>query len=88
MADVDAALTGGNYEVLRQRLATAGGELARRADALNLRRKTRFGATEPQLIATERVRTEHNCAPVDIVSIGGHLLLGFNVFLDVRSIRR
>ncbi|MBP8811280.1 MAG: DNA repair ATPase [Kofleriaceae bacterium] len=85
MADVDAALTGGNYEVLRQRLATAGAELARRADALNLRRKTLFGATEPQLIATERVRSEHNCAPVDIVSIGGQLLLGFNVFLGLKS---
>ncbi|MBK9032671.1 MAG: DNA repair ATPase [Myxococcales bacterium] len=85
MADVDAALTGGNYEVLRHRLAAAGGELARRADALNLRRKTLFGATEPQLIATERVRSEHNCAPADIVSIGGHLLLGFNVFLGLKA---
>ena len=85
MADVDAALTGGNYEVLRQRLSTAGGELARRAEALNARRKALFGSTEPQLIATERVRSEHNCAPVDIVSIGGHLLLGLNVFLGLKS---
>ena len=79
--DVDAALTGGNYEVLRARLGTAGSELAKRADALNARRKTIFGTTEPQLEATERVRTEHNCVPVDIVAVGGQLLLGFNVFL-------
>jgi len=85
MADVDTALTGGNYEVLRSRLATSGQELARRADALNARRKALFGTTEPQLIATERVRTEHNCAPVDIVGVGGHLLLGFNVFLGLKS---
>ncbi len=84
VADVDAALTGGNYQVLRQRLAAAGAELARRADALNKRRKALFGATEPQLIATERVRTEHNCAPVDIVAIGGQLLLGYNVFLGLK----
>ncbi|MBA3396397.1 MAG: DNA repair ATPase [Deltaproteobacteria bacterium] len=84
-ADVDAALTGGNYEVLRARLAAAGAELAKRADALNLRRKAVFGATEPQLIATERVRTEHNCAPVDMVAIGGHLLLGYNVFLGLKA---
>ena len=70
MADVDAALTGGNYEVLRARLAAAGGELAKRADALNARRKALFGTTEPQLVATERVRTEHDCAPADIVEIG------------------
>src|SRR5687767_5612531 len=84
-SDVDAALTGGNYEVLRARLATSGAELAKRADALNTRRKSVFGATEPQLIATERVRTEHNCAPVDIVAVGGRLLVGFNVFLGLKS---
>jgi hypothetical protein len=84
-ADVDAALTGGNYEVLRARLAAAGAGLAKRADALNTRRKSVFGANEPQLVATERVRSEHNCAPVDIVEIGGHLLLGFNVFLGLKS---
>ncbi len=83
-ADVDAAMTGGNYQVLRQRLAVAGAELAKRADALNKARKALFGATEPQLIATERVRTEHNCAPVDIVAVGGQLLLGYNVFLGLK----
>lgn len=84
-ADVDAALTGGNYEVLRARLAASGGELAQRAEALNARRKAVFGATEPQLVATERVRTEHNCAPVDIVAVGGSLLLGYNVFLGLKA---
>ncbi len=83
--DVDAALTGGNYEVLRQRLHAAGQELARRADTLNQRRKAIFGATEPQLVATERVRTEHNCQPIDIVAVGEHLLLGFNVFLGLKA---
>ncbi len=85
MADVDAALTGGNYEVLRARLAAAGGELAKRAEGLNARRKALFGTTEPQLIATERVRTEHNCAPADIVEVGGCLLLGYNVFLGLKA---
>ena len=84
-ADVDAALTGGNYEVLRGRLGSAGQELAKRADALNLRRKATFGTTEPQLVATERVRTDHNCAPADIVAIGDHLLLGYNVFLGLKA---
>src|SRR5688572_28792205 len=77
------ALSGGNYDVLRARLAAAGGELASRADALNARRKAAFGSTEPQLIATERVRTEHNCAPVDVVAVGDRLLLGFDVFLGL-----
>ena len=84
-ADVDAALTGGNYEVLRARLAASGSELAKRAEALNARRKVVFGSTAPQLVATERVRTEHNCAPVDLVNVGEHLLLGYNVFLGLKS---
>ena len=84
-ADVDAALTGGNYEVLRARLASAGAELAKRADGLNARRKALFGATEPQLVATERLRTEHNCVPVDIVGVGPDLLVGFNVFLGLKA---
>src|SRR5262249_9528078 len=81
----DAALSGGNYEVLRARLAAAGAEAATRAVALNTRRKQLFGTTEPQLVATERVRTEHNCVPVDIVSVGDHLLVGFNVFLGLKA---
>ncbi|MCX5745142.1 MAG: DNA repair ATPase [Proteobacteria bacterium] len=83
--DVDATLTGGNYEVLRARLAASGGELARRAEGLNAQRKALFGATEPQLIATERLRTEHNCIPVDLVGIGGDVLVGFNVFLGLKA---
>ena len=83
--DVDAALTGGNYEVLRARLSSAGAELAKRADALNARRKSLFGSTEPQLVATERIRTEHNCSPVDMVAVGGSLLLGYNVFLGLKA---
>ncbi len=73
-ADVDAALTGGNYEVLRARLSAAGAELAKRADALNTRRKKVFGATEPQLVATERVRTEHVIGPpLDKMAMRGYI---------------
>lgn len=84
-ADVDAALTGGNYEVLRARLATAGAELAKRADALNTRRKALFGGAAPQLVATERLRTEHNCVPVDLVGVGDNVLVGFDVFLGLKA---
>lgn len=83
--DVDGKLAGGNYEVLRQRLRGVGQELATRADALNQRRKQVFGTTEPALVSTERLRTEHNCCPVDIVSVGEHLLVGFQVFLGLKA---
>lgn len=80
-----AALAGGSYEVIRRRLLEQVAELRTRADRLNERRKQIFGASELELLATERVRTENNCVPRDIVSIAGHLLFGFHVFLGLKS---
>ncbi|GAB1508067.1 DNA repair ATPase [Actinophytocola sp. KF-1] len=79
------------YEVLRQRLAEQAGELARRAEALNTRRLEVFGSTELRLVGGERIRTEHNCVPRDIVSIpdgdggaSGLMLFGYNVFIGLK----
>ncbi|WP_433253060.1 DNA repair ATPase [Streptosporangium sp. CA-135522] len=72
-ADDPAGHTGldaGTYEVLRARLADRAGELARRADALNARRLEIFGGAELRLVGTERIRTENNCVPRDIVALG------------------
>ncbi|GGR92633.1 hypothetical protein GCM10010269_34580 [Streptomyces humidus] len=71
----------GTYEVLRDRLTAQAAELARRAEALNARRTEEFGSTRLELAGTERLRTEHTCVPRDIVSVGGVLLFGHNVFL-------
>jgi ATPase involved in DNA repair/AAA domain (dynein-related subfamily) len=80
VADLDA----GTYEVLRARLAERAAELARRAEALNARRLEVFGSAELRLIGTERIRAEHNCVPRDIVSIGGQMLFGYNVFIGLK----
>ena len=53
--------------MLRARLAEQAAELARRAEALNARRVETFGSTELRLVGTERIRTENNCVPRDIV---------------------
>src|ERR1043165_2458608 len=84
-ADVDAALTGGNYEVLRARLATAGAELAKRTEALNARRKSVFGSTEPQLIAPGRPPPAHHGPRADFGWVGGLLRLGYNVSLGLKA---
>ncbi|WP_419992717.1 DNA repair ATPase [Streptomyces boninensis] len=76
----EARLDTGTYEVLRDRLRTAARDLAGRAAALNTRRIATFGGTKAQLLGTERIRTEHNCVPRDIVEAGGRLLFGYNVF--------
>ncbi|MFC0527942.1 DNA repair ATPase [Phytohabitans kaempferiae] len=78
------ALDVGTYEVLRTRLAERSAELARRAEALNARRLEVFGSAEMRLVGTERIRTENNCVPRDIVSIGGLMLFGYNVFIGLK----
>jgi hypothetical protein len=85
---VTATLDAGTYEVLRARLAEQAAELAGRAERLNQRRIEVFGGTELALIGTERIRTENNCVPRDIVPlVSGDdplLLLGYNVYIGLK----
>lgn len=80
-----ASIEGGSYDVIRKRLLEQASELAAKAEALNEKRKKVFGGAELALIANERVRTEHNCIARDIVSVGGNLLFGFQVFLGLKT---
>jgi hypothetical protein len=73
----------GTYDVLRDRLAAQAAELARRAEALNIRRTEEFGSTRLELTGTGRLTTEHPAAPRDIVAVGDALLLGHQVSLAV-----
>ncbi len=83
----EAALEGGSYEVIRARLLKQAGELGARVEALNARRRQEFGGQELTVIGNDRVRTEHNCVPRNIVPVGRHLLLGFNVFMGLKQER-
>jgi len=76
---------GGSYEVIRRRLLERAEELGRKAEQLNARRKEVFGGSEMALAATERVRTENNCLPRDMVSVGSRLLVGYDVFVGMKS---
>ena len=81
----ETKLTGGSYDVIRRRLLDRAAELGQRCEALNAARCKLFGGRELALLATERVRTENNCVPRDVVSIAGHLLFGFQVFIGLKS---
>jgi hypothetical protein len=81
----ESTLEGGSYDVIRRRLLERAAELGRRCDALNAARHKLFGGRELALLATDRVRTENNCVPRDVVSIAGHLLFGFQVFIGLKS---
>jgi len=80
----EAALADSGYEVIRSRLDVQGKALADKAERLNALRVELFGGTGLSVAGTERVRTEHNCVPRDVVSVGGHLLFGYNVFLGLK----
>ncbi|MFI9452243.1 DNA repair ATPase [Amycolatopsis sp. NPDC052450] len=77
-------LDAGTYEVLRARLAAQAAELAKRADELNKARLGVFGSAQLALIGTERIRTANNCVPRDVVSVGGRMLFGYNVFIGLK----
>src|SRR4051812_25531053 len=81
----ESTLEGGSYDVIRRRLLERAEELGKRCEGLNEARKKLFGGRELALLATDRVRTENNCVPRDVISIAGHLLFGFQVFIGLKS---
>ncbi|MET7327574.1 DNA repair ATPase [Nonomuraea sp. NPDC005650] len=77
-------LEAGTYEVLRNRLQAQAKALTTAAEALNGARLKVFGGAELRLLGTERIRTENNCVPRDIVSLGDVMLFGYNVFIGLK----
>lgn len=78
-------LTGGTYEILRNRLRDGATTLRDRLRVLNEDRATVFGNIPTSLLATERVTTEHNCVPRDLVAIGDRFLFGYNVQFGLKT---
>jgi len=77
-------LEGGTYEIIRNRLTGHAKELRSRLDQLNAARKEVFGSIETKLLSTERITTDHNCVPRDMVSIGNRFIFGYNVHLGLK----
>lgn len=75
----------GTYEILRDRLIASGNQLAAKAKSVNARRIEVFGGFEMALLGSDRIRTENNCLPRDIVEAGGLLLFGYNVFIGLKT---
>lgn len=73
------------YEIIRGRLKTHANELQSRISKLNESRKEVFGALETKLIANNRILTENNCIPRDIISFGNTCIFGYNVNFGLRS---
>ncbi len=78
-------LRGGTYEILRKRLSDHSTELRNRLAQLNAARKEVFGAVESRLLSSERITTDNNCVPRDMVPIGNTFIFGYNVFVGLRA---
>lgn len=78
-------LQGGTYEVIRNRLEGCAKDLRSRLTKLNAARKDVFGAIETKLTASERISTENNCVPRDMVPLENIFLFGYNVFVGLRT---
>ena len=82
----DQGLEGGSYEIIRSRLETQGAELERRLGQLNQLRREVFGSVPTALLRAERITTEHNCVPRDMVPVGrNRFLFGYNVHFGLKS---
>ena len=84
-AESTVTLEGGTYEILQNRLRKQGDELNVLLEKVNQARKEVFGTIDTRLIATERVTTEHNCVPYDMVPLGSYFIFGYNVHLGLKS---
>ena len=81
----EAVAQGGAYEIIRKRLVEQGKQLSTETFQLNQARLKEFGATDIDVVARVRVRTENNCIARDIVQVGEHLLFGYNVFIGLKK---
>nr|WP_321410620.1 DNA repair ATPase [uncultured Carboxylicivirga sp.] len=75
----------GTYEIIKNRLRKNADDLNQRLEKLNTARKEVFGSIESTLIATDRINTNNNCTPSDMVALGETMLFGYNVTMGLKS---
>ena len=79
-------LEGGTYEIIRKRLQDRSADLRGRLGQLNDLRKEVFGSIETVLLRADRITTEHNCIPRDMMPVGENLFLfGYNVQFGLKT---
>ena len=83
--DAGSQLASGTYEVLRNRLKDGANTLRQRFEKLNEARAAVFGNIETKLNSTAHVSTDNNCIPRDLLAIGDHILLGYNVQFGLKT---
>jgi hypothetical protein len=80
------SLGSATYEIIRQRLAAHGESLRERTGTLDSRRAEVFGSIEAKLLQADRIVTQHNCTPRDMVQLGDdRFLFAFNVRFGLKK---
>ena len=80
------ALGSATYEIIRQRLTVQGESLHQRMAQLDARRAEVFGSIESKLLQADRIVTQHNCTPRDMVQLGNdRFLFAFNVRFGLKK---
>ncbi|MCP5029107.1 MAG: DNA repair ATPase [Actinomycetia bacterium] len=81
-----ARLSGGSYELLRRRLAGHARQTVGSAEAIDGRRIATFSSSRLRLVGSDRLSTGVAGQARDIVRVGGLLLFGYNVGLDLAAV--
>jgi len=84
-AQKNDTLESGTYEVIKKRLLKHGNELNERLEKLNAARKKVFGSIDSTIIGSERLITNNNCVPRDMVPVGNYFIFGYNVYMGLKS---
>ena len=80
------SLGSATYEIIRQRLSAHGESLRERTAKLDSRRAEVFGSIESKLLQADRIVTQHNCTPRDMVQLGeDRFLFAFNVRFGLKK---
>lgn len=78
-------LESGTYEVIKKRLLKHGNDLNERLEKLNAARKEVFGSIDSTVVGSERLITDNNCVPRDMVPVGNYFIFGYNVYMGLKA---
>ena len=81
----EPTLERGTYEIILNRLRSHADDLRSRLGQLNDQRRDVFGSIATELISNQRITTENNCLPRDIVPIGNRFIFGYNVHMGLKT---
>ncbi len=85
MANQKVSLETGTYEIIKNRLQEQSAQLRKRLQQLNEGRKAIFNTEQFELIANQRITTEHNGVARGIIAVEELCIFAYNVHFGLRE---